>query len=85
MKKAGIFIFTMILVVAMFTGCRRGTTDTTGTGTTAPTTTTTARPTMPKTTGNTKPSSGVVPGPGDLMPDPSGSTAPGRNHRSPMR
>jgi hypothetical protein len=40
---------------------------------------------MPKTTGNTKPSSGVVPGPGDLMPDPSGSTAPGRNHRSPMR
>lgn len=85
MKKAGIFIFTLILVAAMFTGCRRGTTDTTGTGTAAPTTTTTAKPTTPKTTGTTKPSSGVVPSPSDMMPDPSGSTAPGRNHRSPMR
>jgi hypothetical protein len=83
MKKAGILIVALILVAAMFSGCRRGTTDTTGT--TAPTTTTTAKPTTPKTTGTTKPSSGVIPNPGDMIPEPSGTTAPGRNHRSDIR
>ena len=82
MKKAGILIIALILVAAMFSGCRRGATDTTGT--TAPTTATTAKPTTPKTTGTTKPSKGVIPGPGDWMPDPSGSMVPGRSHRSPM-
>ena len=84
MKKAGILIITLILVAAMFTGCRRGTTDTTGSSAPA-TTSSTAKPTTPKTTGTTKPSSGVIPGPSGMMPQPSGSSAPGRNHRSPMR
>ena len=83
MKRAGILIIALILVAAMFSGCRRGTTDTTGT--TTPTTATTAKPTTPKTTGTTKPSKGLIPSPDDMMPEPSGTTTPGRNHRSAMR
>lgn len=82
MKKAGIFFITLILVAAMATGCRRGTTNTTGTST--PATSSTAKVTTPKTTGTTKPSAGIIPSPSDVVPHPSGSTATGRGHRSPM-
>lgn len=53
MKKTGILILTLILIAAMFSGCRRQTTETTGTPATTirPTTTqTTILPTVPSTT-----------------------------------
>ncbi len=80
MKKAGILIFTLLLVTAMFSGCRRSP-DTTNT-TAAPTTSTTTKATRP-TTGTTKPSSGVIPDATDMMPQPTNGTDAGRRHRGP--
>ena len=82
MKKAGILIFTLLLVTAMFSGCRRNP-DTTNT-TAAPTTTsTTSKATRPSTPGNTKPSSGVIPDPSNMMPQPTEGSNATRGHRGP--
>lgn len=82
MKKAGILILTLLLVAAMFSGCRRSP-DTTNT-TVAPTTTsTTTKATRPSTTAGTKPSSGVIPDATDMMPQPTDGTGVTRGHRGP--
>ncbi len=80
MRKAGILMFTVLLVAAMFTGCRNtGTDTTTSTATKATTPSTssgtqaTIRPTVPSTTTGTKPSSGVIPDATDVVPTPSGT------------
>lgn len=86
MSKAGILILTLLLVAAMFTGCRRRSPDTTNsTGTTTATTSTqsTTRATVPSTAGNTKPSTGVIPDATDLMPQPTDGTDMTRGHRGP--
>lgn len=75
MKKAGIFTLTVILLVAMFTGCRRQTPDTTVT-TTSKTTQTTTKATVPPTTTTAAPSStGVIPQPTELLPSGTDTTA----------
>lgn len=84
MKKAGIFTLTVILIAAMFAGCRRQTPDTTVTTTAKPQTTTKATVPTTKTTAPT--TTNAVPDATDLMPDGSNATSgtemPGR-HRGP--
>ncbi len=87
MKKAGIFTLTLILIVAMFTGCRRQTQDTTMSTNTTKATQTTTKATVP-TTASKAPSSstGVIPEPTDLMPsgtDTTSGTQMPHRHRGP--
>lgn len=81
MKKAGILILTLILIAAMFSGCRRQTPDTTMTtgNTTTPATTSSAAPTtMPHTTT-------VIPNITEATPgnDATGGTDMGRGRTAP--
>ena len=74
MRKAGIIMLTLVLVVAMFSGCRRRTDGTTNT-TMAPTTTqTTNKATMPTTTMTRPATTGVIPDATDLLPDSTDGT-----------
>lgn len=76
MKKAGILMLTLVLVAAMFSGCRRRTDESTNT-TMAPTTTTTqttTRATMPSTTMTRPATTGVIPDATDLLPDGTSGT-----------
>lgn len=84
MKKAGILIMTMLLVAAMFTGCRRRNPDTTNT-TVKPTTGTTATTKAPKpsTTAPAPSATGVIPDATDLMPDTTKGTDMGRGRMGP--
>lgn len=84
MKKFSVIALTIVLVAALFAGCRRNT-ETTG-STPAPGTTTTAPTTKPATkpAETTRPDgTGVLPDATDLMP--SGTSAPemSRSHRGP--
>ena len=88
MKKFSVIALTIVLVAALFAGCRRNT-ETTG-STPAPGTTTTAPTAAPTTKPATKPAettrpdgTGVLPDATDLMP--SGTSAPdmSRSHRGP--
>lgn len=84
MKKFSVIALTIVLVAALFAGCRRNT-ETTG-STPAPGTTTTAPTTKPvtKPAETTRPDgTGVLPDATDLMP--SGTSAPdmSRSHRGP--
>lgn len=84
MKKFSVIALTIVLVAALFAGCRRNT-ETTG-STPAPGTTTTAPTTKPATkpAETTRPDgTGILPDATDLMP--SGTSAPdmSRSHRGP--
>lgn len=84
MKKFSVIALAIVLVAALFAGCRRNT-ETTG-STPAPGTTTTAPTTKPATkpAETTRPDgTGVLPDATDLMP--SGTSAPdmSRSHRGP--
>lgn len=77
MKKAGILMLTLVLVAAMFSGCRRrndGTTNTTMIPSTPGTTQTTTRATMPSTTMTRPETTGVIPDATDLLPDSTDGT-----------
>lgn len=77
MKKAGILMLTLVLVTAMFSGCRRrndGTTNTTVKPTTTVTTQTTTKATLPSTTMTRPSATGVIPDATDLLPDATGTT-----------
>lgn len=83
MKRAGILIFTLLLVAAMFTGCRRRSPETTN-STAAPTTThSTTRATVPSSTTTVPKTTGVIPDATDLMPDATNGTDMSRGHRGP--
>lgn len=82
MKKTGIAVLVLVLVIAMFSGCRRRNDGTTGT-TAAPTTTNTTRATTPHTSGTMPSSSGILPEATDLLPDMTNGTDMTRSHRGP--
>ena len=82
MKKTAIVVLALVLVIAMFSGCRRRNDQTTGT-TAEPTTTNTTRATLPQTTGSLPGSTGVIPGATDIMPDMTDGTDMTRSHRGP--
>lgn len=82
MKKTGILFITLMLLAAMLTGCRSNpdTTNTTSTPAATSGTQSTTKATTPSTADNTKPSTGVIPSPSDMMPQPSdGTSLPGTN------
>lgn len=84
MKKAGIFTLSVILIVAMFAGCRRQTPDTTVTTTTK--TQTTTKTTAPTTKTTAPTTTGSMPEPTDLLPsgtDTTSDTQMPRQHRGP--
>ena len=86
MSKAGILILTLLLVAAMFTGCRRGESNTTNSTTSTSGTTgthATTKPTVPSTAATSQPSTGVIPDATDLMPQPSSSTKMPRGQGTP--
>lgn len=86
MKKAGIVILTLILVAAMFSGCRRRpqeTTNTTMTPTTTATTQTTTRATMPQTTVTHPSTTDSIPDTTELLPDGTAGTDMGRGRMGP--
>lgn len=85
MKKAGIFTLTVILIIAMFSGCRRQTPDTTVT-TTTKTTQTTTKATTPSSSTKAPSTTGVIPDATDLMPsgtDATSGTEMPRRHAGP--
>lgn len=82
MRKAGILILTLVLVSAMFCGCRRQP-DTTNTTTAPGTTQSTGKVTTPGTTGSTKPSTGMIPDGTTVMPQPTDGSQATRGHRGP--
>ena len=81
MKKAGILILTLLLVVAMFSGCRRRSPDTTNT-TMTPGTSSTTKATTPSTTKAPK-ATGVIPDATDLLPDTTEGSMMPRGHGGP--
>lgn len=86
MKKAGILMLALLLVAAMFTGCRRrepNTTNSTHSTVTPTSTHSTSRATVPSTSGHTRPSTGIIPDATDLMPDTTDGTDMTRAHRGP--
>ena len=83
MSKAGILILTLLLVVAMFSGCRNRMPDTTNTTGTTGSTQTTTKATTPSTIPSTKPSTGVTPDTTGVMPLPTDGTTMTRGHRGP--
>lgn len=86
MKKAGIFTLSMILILAMFTGCRRQTPDTTVTTTGNQTTTKATTPSTGKAPTTTPSSTGVIPNPTDMLPSGTDATSGSemtRGHRGP--
>lgn len=86
MKKAGIFILSVILIVAMFTGCRRQTPDTTVNPTATHTTTKATAPSTtkaPAATSTAPSGTGILPNPTDVLPSGTDGTEMTRSHRGP--
>ena len=82
MQKTGIFVLMIVLVAAMFCGCRRQP-DTTNATTVPATTHSTGKATVPSTAGNTKPSTGVIPDGTTMLPQPTDGTDMGRGRMIP--
>lgn len=90
MKKAGIFLFSMIMILAMFSGCRRQTPDTTVNSSGSQTTTKATTPSTtkaPTAAPSSAPSgTGVIPNPTDMLPsgtDATSGSGMSRGHRGP--